>query len=188
MKNLSIIAVFMMMAVASFAQSSWNVDKAHSILGFNIFHNSIAEFSGNFQAFESSITSNGDNFDGASMNVTIETASVNTQLERRDNHLRSADFFDAEKYPTISFTSGKWKKTGNNSYKAEGDMTFKGVTKKVNIDITVTGTTTHPQSKKEMAGFKFKTTFKRSDFGVAPEFGSVSDEVSLNASAQFAKS
>lgn len=176
------------MAVSAFGQD-WNVDKSHSRLGFKTIHMGITEFNGNFKDYTATITPGASGFEGASIAVTIETKSINTDNDYRDGEMRSEKYFNVEQYPTITYKSGPWKKTGDKTYIADGDMTFNGVTKKVKIDIKVNGTMTNARSKKEMAGITFTASFKRSDFNFAPGTPDsvVSDEISLYATGEFSK-
>ncbi|HQU97190.1 MAG: YceI family protein [Saprospiraceae bacterium] len=188
MKKLSFFALFLVLTTCTFAQN-WNVDKSHSRLGFKVTRMGITDFQGNFKNFTVSITPGKNGFEGATMDVNIDANSINTENDARDNHLRSSDFFDVEKYPAITYKSGPWKKTGDKTYVSEGAMTFNGVTKNVTIDIKVNGTLTNEKSKKEMAGITMNATFKRSDFNFvsgAPE-ATLSDVVTLFATGEFSK-
>lgn len=188
MKKFSFFAIFVTLATVTFAQN-WTADKAHSRLGFKVTRMGITDFQGNFKNFDATITPGASGFEGATMIVNIDVNSINTDNDARDNHLRSADFFDVEKYPSIMYKSGPWKKTGDKTYVTEGDMTFNGITKKVKVDIKVNGTLKNEKSKKEMAGITMNATFKRSDFNFvsgAPE-STLSDNVTLYATGEFSK-
>jgi len=188
MKKFSFLAIFLSFTAAAFAQN-WNVDNAHSRLGFKVTRMNISEFQGNFKTYKATITPGKSGFEGATMDVTIDVNSINTDNDARDNHLRSADFFNTEKYPTITFTSAPFKKTGEKTYMAEGDMTFNGVTKKITLDIKVNGTTVNEKSKKEIAGLTITSNFKRSDFNFGsgmPE-SALSDIITLYATGEFIK-
>src|SRR5205085_2080684 len=110
MKKIFLSIAFATVALTSFAQTTWTVDKAHSKLGFTITHMMLAEVEGWFKTFDAKITSSKDDFSDAVIELTADVNSVNTDNERRDNHLRSADFFDAAKYPTLSFKSKSFQK------------------------------------------------------------------------------
>jgi len=188
MKKFSFLAMMMLFSIVTFAQT-WNVDGVHSRLGFKVTRMTISEFQGNFNAYEAKIIEGKSGFDGGTMEVKIDARSINTDNESRDNHLRSADFFDADKYPTITFKSSSIKKLSDKMYSAEGDMTMKGITKKIMLNIKVNGTTINERSKKEMAGVTITGDFKRSDFGIATDMPEavLSDTISLYATGEFSK-
>ena len=189
MKKATIIAAALLVAsVATFAQN-WTIDKAHSRVGFGITHLTVAELGGTFNNVDAKFTSSKPDFTDAVIELSADVNSINTDNEQRDGHLKSPDFFDAAKYPAITFKSTSFKKVSDKKYKLNGDLTMHGVTKPVVLDVVFNGTSTNPMSKKTIAGFKITGTFKRSDFGIAPNMPAamVSDEVALNASTEFAK-
>lgn len=145
------------------AQSTWNIDKVHSKIGFSVTHMVISEVEGTFKDYTASLVSSAEDFNGAEVSFTAKVASVNTENERRDNHLKSADFFDAEKFPEITF-KGNLVKEGT-KYKLKGDFTMKDVTKKVEFDVTHGGTINTGRGQK--AGFKVNGTINRQDYGVS---------------------
>lgn len=188
MKKFSFLAVIMLLSVATFAQT-WTVDPVHSRLGFKVLHMSISEFQGNYKIYEATITEGKSGIDGGSIEVTIDSKSINTDNEARDNHLRAEDFFDVAKYPKITYKSTSIKKTGEKTYVAEGDLTMKGVTKKVNLDIVLNGKTVNERNKKEVAGFTITSKFKRTDFNLASDMpeAMLANEVTLYATGEFNK-
>jgi polyisoprenoid-binding protein YceI len=126
-------------------------------------------------------------FSDAVVELTAKTASIDTRVEARNNHLKSADFFDAEKYPTLNFTSTSLKKSGKNKYKLSGNLTLHGVTKPVTMDFLYKGTVENPMSKKQTAGFQVTGVIKRSDFNLGNGFPPpmISDEVRIKADGEF---
>ena len=122
----------------------------------------VSEVEGKFNDFDGTIVSKSEDFNGAEVTFTSKTASIDTDNERRDNHLRSPDFFDAEKFPETKFT-GKLVKDGG-KYKLKGDLTMHGVTKPVEFDVTYGGTINHGRGTK--AGFKLTGKINRQDFGL----------------------
>ncbi len=187
--------VIILFALASFAmaqESIWRFDKAHTNVGFKITHMVISDVTGKFQEFDGTLKSGEDDFDGASVEFTIQTASVNTNNEKRDKHLRSKDFFDAKNYPEIKFVSKSFKKTGDNAYKVIGNLTMHGVTKEVTLELTHKGTITDPWGKTR-AGFKTTTTLNRYEYGLkynsAIESGGllIGKEVQLEINAEIIK-
>jgi len=188
MKKATIIAALLISSAATFAQT-WSVDKAHSRVGFNFTHLQVAELGGTFNSVDGKITSAKPDFSDAAVEFSADINSINTDNEQRDKHLQTADFFDAEKFPKLTFKSTSWKKVSDKKYKVAGDLTLHGVTKPVVLDVVLGGTGIHPQSKKPIAGFKITGIIKRTDFGIAPALPAlmVSDEVNLSANAEFAK-
>ena len=162
MKKLNTLMAFMLLTGAAFAQTTWTIDKNHSKVGFNVTHMAISEVEGKFNDFEGTVVAKSDDFNGAQVDFTSKTASVDTDNERRDNHLKSPDFFDAEKFPETKF-SGTLVKDGG-KYKLKGDLTMKGVTKKVEFDVTYGGTINHGKGIK--AGFKLTGKINRQDYGL----------------------
>ena len=168
---------------------TWKADQAHSRLGFSVTHMGIADLSGSFTDFDVRIESTRPDFSDAVIEMTAKVASINTAIEMRDNHLKSADFFDAEKFPTITFKSTALKSVGKNKYKLTGNLTLHGVTKPVTLDLLYRGTVVNPQSKAPTTGIQVTGKIKRSDFGIATGFPAemLSDEVTIKADGEFVK-
>jgi polyisoprenoid-binding protein YceI len=162
MKKLNVLLGALVITTGAFAQTTWTIDKNHSKIGFNVVHMAVAEVEGKFNDFDATVVSKADDFDGAEVSFTAKTASIDTDNERRDGHLKSPDFFEAEKYPEITF-KGNLAKAGG-KYKLKGDFTMHGVTKPVEFDVTYNGKLTHPRGEK--AGFKLLGTINRQDYGV----------------------
>ncbi|MBS1681846.1 MAG: YceI family protein [Bacteroidetes bacterium] len=181
-----LIGALLMIGLAS--AQNWSLDKAHSKLGFGVTHMLISEVEGNFNSFDAKIVSKSDDFSDAVIELTADVASINTNNEGRDKHLKSPDFFDAEKFNSLSFKSKSLTKVEGKKYKLVGDLTLHGVTKEVTLDVVFNGSTIHPFNKKTIAGFKVTGIFKRSDFGVGTPSSVVSDEVELRANTEFVKS
>ena len=186
MKKVNLLISALLIAGAAAAQN-WSLDKAHSKLGFGVTHLLISEVEGNFNSFDAKITSSTDDFSDAVIELTADVATINTNNEGRDKHLKSADFFDAEKFATLTFKSKSLTKVEGKKYKLTGDLTLHGITKTVTLDVVFNGTIDHPYNKKKVAGFKVSGTFKRSDFGVGSSSPAVSDEVELKANTEFVK-
>ena len=190
MKKLIFIAVaFIALTAFTFIDSTWKNDPPHSQLGFTVSHLGIADVSGTFNDFTVSVSSGKADFSDASFNLSAKTASIDTRVEQRNGHLKSPDFFDAEKYPTITFKSTAIKNSGKNKYKLTGDLTLHGVTKPVTLDLLYRGTAENPMNKKQTTGFQLSGIIKRSDFGIGGKFPSVmiSDEVRIKADGEFLK-
>ena len=189
MKTIFSIVVAAFISVSAFAQSTWTVDKAHSKLTFTTTHLGISDVAGLFKDFDVTINSSKPDFSDAVFALTTNVSSIDTEVEMRDKHLRSPDFFDVEKHPTMTFKSTSIKPAGKDKYKLTGNLTLLGVTKPVTLDLWYRGTIENPMNKVPTAGFQLTGTLKRSDFNLGPKFPSamVSDEVQIKADGEFAK-
>ncbi len=146
------------------AQTKWTVDKSHSNVKFAITHMVVSEVEGSFKIFDGTVEHTKPDFTDAKINFTVDVASVNTDNERRDGHLKSDDFFNAEKYPKMTFVSTGVKSLGNNKYEIAGNLTIRDVTKPVVFTTTYGGTVATKNGSK--AGFKAKTTINRFDYNL----------------------
>jgi polyisoprenoid-binding protein YceI len=162
MKKLNILLSALLVSGSTFAQTTWNIDKAHTKIGFNVVHMAVAEVEGKFNDFDGSVTAKSEDFDGADIAFTAKIASVDTDNERRDTHLKSDDFFNAEKFPEMSF-KGKLVKEGN-GYKLKGDLTIRDVTKPVTFDAAYNGSIDTGKGIK--AGFKVNGKIDRKEYGL----------------------
>ena len=145
-------------------QVTYVIDTGHSHVGFKVRH-LVSNTRGNFKDFEGTITFDTEDFTTAKVTGTIQSASIDTDHEKRDKHLRSGDFFDTEKYPTISFKSTKIAKTGKDTYAVWGDMTMHGVTKSVKLDAEYTGMATDPWGNEKL-GLTVSGEINRLDYGI----------------------
>jgi polyisoprenoid-binding protein YceI len=188
MKKLTVIASLLALSATTFAQT-WSVDKAHSRIGYVVTHMSLSESEGSFKSFEGKITASKEDFSDAVFEISADVNSIDSDNEMRDKHLKSADFFDAEKYPAITFKSTSFKKVSGKNYKVTGDLTLHGVTKPVTFNVVYNGSATNPMSKKLTAGFSFSGTIKRKDFGIGAEMPGtmLGEDVTLRASGEFSK-
>ncbi|MGN6618290.1 MAG: YceI family protein [Ilyomonas sp.] len=188
MKKLSIIlAAFLVLTGFTVLNNTWTNDDPHSQLGFTVTHMGIADVSGTFNDFDVTVQSSKHDFSDAVFELKAKTASIDTRVEARNTHLKSADFFDAEKYPEIHFKSTDIKTDGQNKYKLSGNLTMHGVTKPVTMDLEYRGTVENAMSKKATAGFRLKGVLKRSDFNIGGTFpdAAISDEVRIKADGEF---
>ena len=165
MKKIITLLTVATLSTAAFAQSAWKVDKAHSRLTFTITHLAVSDVDGSFKDFDVTITAAKPDFSDAKIDLVAKTASVNTDNDQRDTHLKTAEFFDVANHPTLTFTSTGITATSAGHYKLTGKMTLAGVTKPVVMDLWYRGTITNPMSKADDAGFQVTGTIKRSDFG-----------------------
>ena len=164
--------------------ATWEIDGAHSTAGFSVRHMMVTNVRGDFTKLSGTVEFDPKDLSKASINATIDAASINTRNERRDNHLRSADFFDVAKHPTLTFVSKKFTKVAEAQYKVTGDLTIHGVTREVTLDVD--GPTPEVKAGNGYkAGASATTKIKRSDFGLtwnrALEAGGVTvgDEVTI---------
>jgi polyisoprenoid-binding protein YceI len=157
------IAALALVSTQAFAQTTIALDKAHSQVKFTVSHLVISEVDGAFKDFDVTFVTGKPDFSDAKLEATIKVASISTDNDKRDAHLKSADFFDAEKYPAITFKSTSFQKTGENTYKINGDLTLRGVTKPVVLDAVYKG-----EAKawgKTIVAFSANTAINRFDFG-----------------------
>ena len=188
MKKLLVIAS-LLAQTSVFAQTTWKNDKMHSKLTFTVTHLMVSDVDGLFKNFDVTITSSKPDFSDAVFDLKADASSINTEVDMRDNDLKSAGWFDVQTYPTIIFKSTSIVPAGKNKYTLTGNLTMHGVTKPVTMDLVYRGTIQNPMSKKDDAGFKLTGTLKRSDYNIAPNYpsGVVSDEVDIKADGEFAK-
>ncbi len=172
--------------------SDWKVDAVHSSVKFTVTHLTVSEVEGKFKVFNGSIASPSGDFNNAKINFTVDVNSVNTDDENRDKHLKSDDFFNAEKYPAMNFASTSFKKMKGNIYYLEGNLTIRDVTKKVKFAVLYGGTVKDPWGNIK-AGFKATSKISRKDYGLKwnklTEAGGavVGDEVSIALNLEFAE-
>lgn len=172
--------------------TKWALDPTHSEVNFKLKHMMITNVNGTFTSFTATAETKGDDFSTGKISFSAQISSINTKNEQRDGHLKSADFFDAEKFPTIDFTSTAIKSTGGNTYELQGDLTIKGVTKNVKLTAELGGIAKDPWGNTK-AGFSLTGKINREDFGLtwnaALETGGVlvSSDVSINAEIQLVK-
>jgi polyisoprenoid-binding protein YceI len=161
-----VAVVFAIFAVTTLvtAQSEWKFDKVHSSVSFSIKHMVISNVSGSFKDFSVVLKSGKEDFSDATVESTIQVASISTDNDYRDKHLKSDDFFNAEKFPTIKFKSTKFEKLGDNKYKITGDLTMRDVTKEVIFDAVLNGTL--KTDKGLLSAWKATTTVNRFDYNL----------------------
>lgn len=164
--------------------SSWSVDKENANLGFTIKHKLLSDVNGTINAFDAKISAANEDFSDAVVDFTAQIGTIDTKNNMRDKHLREADFFDAEKYPLVTFKSKSFIKTGTNNYIVTGDLTIKGITKSVVLSAVVGSAA--DQTKRS---FAVSGKLNRSDFGVGTSMaaGMISEEVTITANIVFSK-
>lgn len=187
-KQFSLFLTALLLSVGALAQTTWVEDPLHSKLGFTVTHLGIADVPGYFDEYDVTITASKPDFSDAVVELTADVKSINTQVKQRDDHLRSADFFDVEKYPEMKFKSTSIKKLKGGNYELAGDLTIHGTTKRVKVNMLYRGTTVNPNANgAPVAGIQITGTIKRSDFGIGPDFPPpmISDEVRIKADGEF---
>lgn len=189
MKKLTIILSAFVVLTAFTTTDSWKNDKPHSQLGFTVTHLGISDVSGTFNDFDVTVTSSKPDFSDAIFELKANVASIDTRVDARDNHLKSADFFDAAKYPEITFKSTSLKKNGKENYKLTGNLNMHGITRPVTMDIKYRGVTDNPMTKAKTVGFQLSGSISRADFNIGAGFPApmISDKVSIKADGEFVK-
>jgi len=172
------------------AIKNWVIDPMHSEVQFKIRHLMITNVTGSFDLFQVNVTTEEENFMKAKVDVTVEAGSISTGNEQRDTHLKSADFFDVEKFPQIKFTATKYENVDNDgSYDLYGDLTIRDVTKNIKLGVEFGGVVKDPYGNTK-AGFTISGKINRKDFGLVwnavTEAGGlvVSDEVKIACEVQ----
>ncbi len=189
-KIIPLFLALFLVSTSLFAQTTWKVDNPHAKVTFSTVHNTISDIEGLFNSFDATITASEEDFSDAVFKLTIDAASIDTEVDARDDHLRSADFFHVEKYPTITFKSTSIEETGEeNRYKLTGKLTMHGVTKPVTMDMWYRGTIENPQNGAVTAGIQITGTLSRSAFDIGTKFPEflISDEVVIKADGEFIK-
>ena len=193
MKKFILSAVVALAPIVAMAQVKWNLDKSHSSVKFTVEHLVISEVEGSFKMFDGSLESTAANdFTNAKVNFSVDVNSINTDDEKRDGHLKSDDFFNAEKFPKMTFVATSIKKVKGNMYTMEGNLTIRDVTKKVKFSVINGGTVKDPWGNIK-TGFKASGKINRKEFGLkwgaVTEAGGavVGDEVNMIINVEFAQ-
>ncbi len=179
------------MQTATATTTKWGIDPTHTEVQFKVKHLVIATVTGTFQKFSGSVESETADFDGAEVNFSIDADSIHTNQADRDAHLKSADFFAAEEYPTLDF-AGTLKKQKGSEFTLDGDLTIRGTTKPVTLAVEFGGTMVDPWGNTK-AGFEINGKINRKDYGLnwnaLTEAGGmvVSEEVKLHINAELVK-
>ncbi|EIJ78235.1 YceI family protein [Bacillus methanolicus PB1] len=174
------------------AKSRWAIDTAHSSVEFSVRHMMIAKVKGSFDNFSATIEADPTDLTTANIEFNVDVASINTRNSDRDAHLRSADFFDAENYPSLTFKSTKIAKKDDDEYEVTGDLTIRGVTRQETFTVTFEGQGKDPWGN-EKVGFSAEGKINRSDYGLtwnaALETGGVliGDQIKISLSIEAAK-
>ena len=193
MKKVFFLFSVLALSAGVFSQTAgWKLDKSHSGINFSIPHMVISEVTGNFKDYDLQVTAEKADFTDLSVVATIKVASINTEEPKRDGHLKSDDFFAADKYPDIKFKSSSVSKVDAKNYKITGDLTIRDVTKKVTFDAVFAGTVKSPWGQ-TVAVWKASTSINRFDYNLkwnkAIEAGGLvaGDVVTINLNIELTK-
>ncbi|MGB0521362.1 MAG: YceI family protein [Flammeovirgaceae bacterium] len=173
-------------------QNNWVIDTAHSEIHFKVKHMMVSTVTGAFNEFEGEVSTDRENFENAMIRFSANVASISTNNEQRDEHLKSDDFFNAAEFPKLTFQSTSFAQQANGNYQLLGDLTIRDFTKQVTLDVAYNGTAVDPYGQTK-AGFELTGKINRKDFGLKwgaiTEAGSVvvSDDVRLVLNIQLIK-
>ena len=165
-KAVSFLILFFLAITPGFAASNYEIDKVHSSVVFSITHMMISKTTGSFLDYDGQITFSADDLAHSQFNFTVKAASIDTHNEMRDKHLKSADFFEVEKYPSIVFKTKKVVSLGDGKYTLVGDLTMKDVTKEVEIPVTILGPVAFPDGKGTGIGVSSQFQINRQDYHI----------------------
>jgi polyisoprenoid-binding protein YceI len=182
-----------MTAIAAPATTTWKIDPAHSQAHFKVKHMMISNVKGEFSALNGALTFDGENIANSSVNATIDATTISTGDPQRDGHLKSADFFDTEKFPTLSFKSTKVSKKGEGEIAVAGDLTIHGITRNVTFEVEGPSAPAKDPWGNTRVGLEATTKINRKDFGLtwnsALETGGilVGEDIAITLDVQFIK-
>lgn len=188
----SFFVFILTISILSANSTTWNFDKTHTQVKFTVTHLLITEVEGFFNSYDGSVVTENENFENAQISFSADIKSIDTDNEKRDQHLQSEDFFAAEQFPKLSFEGKSLTKIDDKNYKLVGDLTIRGVTKEIQLNARLNGIVNDPWGNTK-AGFKISGTLNRFDFGLKwnalIETGGavVSEEVELEINAQLVK-
>lgn len=172
------LAGLLTLPVAAHA-APWTVDTSHAAIVFQVDHLGFSTTHGMFRSFQVELDLDEANPAQSKVAVTIDAAAIDTNWAERDAHLRSADFLDVAAHPTITFASTSVEPTGERTAKVTGDLTIRGRTRPVTLDVVLRQLAPHPFTQTRTAGFSATTTIKRSDFGIETYLPLVGDEIAI---------
>ena len=172
------------LGTAAQASDSYSLDPNHTNILFHANHFGFSSPSGRFGIKDGTLALDEQDPAKSEINVTIDTTSLATGMDKFNEHIKSPDFLDAGKFPTATFKSTKVEVTGKDTAKVSGDLTLHGVTKPVTLDVKLNKEGEHPMTKKKAVGFSASTTIKRTDFGVDKYVPGVSDDVKIEIESE----
>ncbi|HHT35123.1 MAG: YceI family protein [Proteiniphilum sp.] len=188
MKKGILLLMTLFATIGLMAQSHYKVDPAHTSVNFKVKHSGITFVNGRFEKFDGGIIGSLDKMEDARVFFNVEVASINTSVPMRDDHLRSADFFDAENYPAMTFESSRIEKVDDQHYKLQGKLQIRDVTKDATFDVKYGGLV-RGENGAETAGFIAKSSINRLDYNVAydPDGAGIGKEVIITLYLEFKK-
>lgn len=166
MKKVIVFVFGIILSASTYAQTNWNVDPSHSNVNFSVSHLVISEVDGIFKKFKGDLTTKSKDFSNAEFYFEIDANSISTENEQRDGHLKSEDFFNTAKYPTITFKSTSFKKAKGDVYILKGKLTMRGVSKNISLNVKHGGIAKDSYGNTR-AGFTITGQINRIDYGVA---------------------
>lgn len=180
LKKLLIAATLSVVSITGTAaeQYKFDIEGMHAFIQFRIKHLGFSWLYGRFDSFDGKFTLDEENLENTKLDVTIDMASINSNHERRDKHLRDADFFEVAKYPTATFVSSKFERTGEKTANMTGKLTIKDVTREITIPVTHIGGGKDPWGGYRQ-GFEGKTTLKLKDYNIMKDLGPFSQEAEV---------
>lgn len=169
--------------------TAWGIDKSHTSINFTITHFMIAKVKGQFTEFSGTLSTPGDDFDGAEIDLTIEAASINTNDVNRDNHLKTADFLDVANHSRIRFVSTSFRNLGDQQYAIDGLLTVNGIEKLNTLRASYSGQFEHPVYKNTIAYFEVQADIPRLDFNIGSSYpaAALGEVVKLNSTLELVK-
>lgn len=186
MKKIFAIALccLLLSAPAMAAPEKYNIEETHTQASFTVSHLGFSYPMGIFRKTTGSFVFDAENPEASSVEATVDISSIDMGTEAWDKHMKSADFFNIEKFPSMTFKSTKITKMSNMTGLIEGDLTILGITKPVTLNVTYVGSGTHPYSKSHIAGFTAITDIKRSDFGMNYSLPAVGDDIAITLNVE----
>ena len=184
----SLLVSAFLFSFKSIPPATWTLDDAHSNLRFSVTHLMVSEIEGSIKISEATLTTPNDDFTDASISLSADMNTIDTDNDGRDNHLKTEDFFNVEKFPVMTFKSESFKQSDGKKYIVTGPLTFHGITKNVSLGV-IASPGVQPWDNKAIVGFKVSGTISRADFGISPSTPEalLSDEVTIIANVIFAK-
>ena len=189
MKNLILLTVSIALSFTSITAQAWELDQSHSNLRFSVTHLMVSDIQGSIKIKEATLNTPKADFTDATVYLLGDMSSIDTDNDQRDEHLRTADFFNTEKFPDLTFQSTAFKKVSENKYEVTGLLTFHGISKTTTLSV-VASPGVQPWDNKTIVGFKVTGTIKRTDFGIGLDSPAavLSEEVGIIANVIFGKS
>ncbi len=186
-QSMLIAIAILVTSITTGKAQTYEMDKNHSKLAFSATHFGISHVEGNFKKFDVTLKSSKEDFSDAVIEMNVDVKSIDTDVEMRDNDLRSNNWFDVEKYSSITFKSTSFKKTTGNNYILSGNITIHGITKPITFNVLYNGKMVNPMSKKQAVGFTVTGKLNRKDFevGMGPSSVAVGDEIELRSNVEF---